>query len=1185
MIIIFLFLLPFVESVIPLMAIGMMGQMGVFKSHKDRRRKQDNIPPCESSDPLDTADDDCYTARWNLMVGYFPAHLGLKRMDNKVVQGEAEVEAVWNHISRDLEKISPVMYGTGGTSSKHSTTDGVVHLVKHISGATKLLANAANAGTKWMTDQLNRVTNDSGSDLRRLGDNIQTGIDAMWNGTEQSTARLEGSVRSKEDMMNMHASSALRAQVADLVEQERVLSNSVVNSQDMQAKYQASFTVQAEKVSQRDANLASRAETLNTSLPALGSTLLDLPVRAAVDSLVDQTAEEFQGSKRNVEDRASQIVSVATDDSCMHDLNDELGKLIVGTYDDTMAKVMNLTDLMDARLAVTTMLPNVSIALSNSTSIVRERARSWQTVTRDLDRGISKVSFSASAGIDSIKAESDQVVRDAQNQASVAQKKLALWYLKRLPRSPLIDALMDAQGAAIDGLSPSEASDKINAILKQLGSQSGGIAAQTDKLQQSAAQATTEAGNKVDAQAVALDAQLTSQDGSARVLAVGYSLDQASLSVSKSMREDTAVLGTELAETQQTVEDQLSQINQPPNLPEVQTNGMEQAAGVAGAASQLTQLGRENQVEIASLAKLNLDERPLDSLATAVATQDDRLAVSLSSLDKIPPPRAPGLDRGVVRSASQSLAARERDSDSGDRQADKDHMDGQLASVVTNTIRLNDRMSTGDERWANVLNQKQNEFLQALALLISRESYDQFNRSINTLLIDNPLRLKVPVVLLSSANEETRSNKTADLLAVLTNKLLGEMVFNPDLLQSIQKVIAGMEGVNHRFVKRVSEINNTFHMESANISELLSNFLFNLSATLVAVPDLFTDKLVRAKNDALLAGRNLAARTNLVREQLAVTDNAAQRTALLGDLTVLSQLVNLSSGSSFLPNASSGPLDKTRESIGSISSALAALPTSRGDAPGVAGMAATLLTGMSRVGTTTASSLVRGMEQDISDSQYDLGFANNKRRMGQLAFADSAAAVDSALMRKVDASLGHARDLGFDISALAGINANRTILESLRSVLFQVTSAADVVAAAAAASEDSVSTQLLLQERLAAAVLKVWQARPEYSFDVAEATQLEADMATRIISDTLDLESQNMQVRSLMNKTTSVSPFESDFSTALADLVNKTYFFHNRKNEESVYVERDIGNIGNMEKAVSESSLNTIQSLLSDLNY
>ena len=154
------------------LTLGLMAAFGVFNSHKDRRRKKDTNLPCESTNPLDTNDKDCFVYRWDKMVWYFSYHAHLKRLEKINVQGADEATALWAKTMTLNEQHENQIYGHAGTFLRPSKSSGIFHEASVLKSGAEQLNEAGIASIETLYRTLESATEDSFSDVRELKDNI-----------------------------------------------------------------------------------------------------------------------------------------------------------------------------------------------------------------------------------------------------------------------------------------------------------------------------------------------------------------------------------------------------------------------------------------------------------------------------------------------------------------------------------------------------------------------------------------------------------------------------------------------------------------------------------------------------------------------------------------------------------------------------------------------------------------------------------------------------------------------------------------------------------------------------------------------------------------------------------------------------------------------------------------------------
>ena len=295
-IILFLVVAIPVRSVLPLMAVGMMSHAGVFNSHKDRRRQKDKTPACESSNPLDTTDDDCYTARWNLMVGYFPAHLGLKRMDNKIVAGEAEVEKLWGAASSGMANNKASLSGPSGN---------VIEEAAVLTKAAAMLSRAFRDALISLGHTKETMSSNASSDVKEMKNITTVAFSALKDNVTDITAKEDASVTRNAVRMNQRASSVLRTAVAGLLDAERNVSFSVVGGVEKLEKVKMTTVSNLTALGSRiKDDLATKAESIKESID---TQLSDM--KTGFTDKSDRVAAAFEKGNERMIEKSSSITS------------------------------------------------------------------------------------------------------------------------------------------------------------------------------------------------------------------------------------------------------------------------------------------------------------------------------------------------------------------------------------------------------------------------------------------------------------------------------------------------------------------------------------------------------------------------------------------------------------------------------------------------------------------------------------------------------------------------------------------------------------------------------------------------------------------------------------------------------------------------------------------------------------
>jgi hypothetical protein len=208
----------------------LVGMSGIFNSHKNRRRKNDNLMPCESYDPLDTNDHDCFVLRWNRMTWYFGAHRNMKRLQRLIVNGEDETEKLMNSVDSDFEHLHRVIFGKAGTFFKPNRDYGLIADVaklKHVVGFLGEKAEDMNSRMEFTQEGIRALAESDLSAIKVLG------IEAMGN-LESDFADLLSSQQASNAMntavMTMAATRTLTTAALDIITGQKSAVDSMESS-------------------------------------------------------------------------------------------------------------------------------------------------------------------------------------------------------------------------------------------------------------------------------------------------------------------------------------------------------------------------------------------------------------------------------------------------------------------------------------------------------------------------------------------------------------------------------------------------------------------------------------------------------------------------------------------------------------------------------------------------------------------------------------------------------------------------------------------------------------------------------------------------------------------------------------------------------------------------------------------
>ncbi len=190
------------------LTVGLLWAFGVFNSHKDRRRKDDTVGACESTNPLDTNDPDCFALRFNNIASYYPYHANLKKMEKAVVRGQEEITSLWDKAYYQSQRLEDQIFGPGGTAKRPNSAYGLHHDVNLLTTASQQLQGVSVASIDGSINALERMNNNANNDVGTLKQNLAYGL---GNLTEAANAAM--GLQAKSTEMNTMVMTGMASKV------------------------------------------------------------------------------------------------------------------------------------------------------------------------------------------------------------------------------------------------------------------------------------------------------------------------------------------------------------------------------------------------------------------------------------------------------------------------------------------------------------------------------------------------------------------------------------------------------------------------------------------------------------------------------------------------------------------------------------------------------------------------------------------------------------------------------------------------------------------------------------------------------------------------------------------------------------------------------------------------------------
>ena len=476
--------------------VGLMGMMGVFNSHRTRRREKDRTPPCESTDPLDTNDNDCATTRFNKMVKYYPYHKNLEKLQRMVIQGEDETEGLMGHISKAIGRNQDQIFGIGGSSKKPSTSDGVKYETRLLLDASLQLQGATVATTDEMYDRAIQVTDNAIDDVRTLKEHLAESFSDLMMKYSLASKMQQASSKANTDRMNGAASAELRKSVREVLAKQRDIGGQIAQSQKDAQKLLKQYSTEKTRFA---ASLKDAADILDATENKLEN--LRSSSETSLGSMVTQTGAQVSQTGTKAHKRVADQVALLADDwqsqtkSALAASQDGWTNM-TGTL---MRQQKALADAVDedllnglssnATAAAQTAASNISDAIDATQSSLESRFRDSHSSVETISNANSAISLESLAGADGLSIESRQVASEMDTEAREVKQKLTDIASSGVSAGDsglrdLLGALAEAHGDAASSLHGSEAeyTQLIAQVLKQTGSDGQGISVELSQV-------------------------------------------------------------------------------------------------------------------------------------------------------------------------------------------------------------------------------------------------------------------------------------------------------------------------------------------------------------------------------------------------------------------------------------------------------------------------------------------------------------------------------------------------------------------------------------------------------------------------------------------------------------------------------------------------------------------------------
>ena len=400
-------------------AVGVVGALGAAAafggakaSHHGRRRSRDKVQACENTNPLDTTDDDCYVARWNLMVDYFPAHQGLQKADRDLVQTMAESQAAWSEAMMGIESANAALYGMD---------NGMVNQSVLLSNATAQMHRSYIGGVGSIYATLLNNTADAASDVRDLKKYLASALSSLLNSVTEMLAKQDKIASRNAELMNSRATGSLKSAVGTVVNRQGAVTAATAAGGPAFSNMQTAFVSDGKATA---ASLSDAADGLDT----FSGRMVDNAATVA-----EQVSGGMGESSDTVITRGNELtkhvnvqmdnVQVRTVNASIEALEDaqiswERNSAHVGA--DARTELSEAQDVIRDRLvqnvaaAAATFSSSLSDAVDNGTSNIRANVANMSAAVESFGAHIIGQSNSIATEADMLRGTANQVRDDTQ---------------------------------------------------------------------------------------------------------------------------------------------------------------------------------------------------------------------------------------------------------------------------------------------------------------------------------------------------------------------------------------------------------------------------------------------------------------------------------------------------------------------------------------------------------------------------------------------------------------------------------------------------------------------------------------------------------------------------------------------------------------------------------------------------
>lgn len=1003
-------------------------------SHHERRRAHDRAPPCESTGPLDTNDNDCATHRFNLLGQYYPFHQNLQKLERMVVQGEDEVEGLMSSISKATNEHSDIIFGTRGLKRD----------MKLLAEAERQLGKAADNVMETFANDQKRISDRALDDSDILPETIDQAFRNLKSATETKATSQELSARANIDSMNHGATMALSASVAGILSRQRDIAKLVRDQGLAQGEVERATDKKMKSFENRGTDVNDKLAHIEASREADRQSLSDqmaLAIKETASSFKAHTTPLIKSAGEQLDTLVGSINRRSIDARRAWVQQEQA--LMRANRQSIAEKVSSADTLIDTSLReelpqlISKTSSNISSTIAVlTTRIEQEQSARSQKFAHDLSRvlsGLSKQTREAVVRIVAAAGRTQPLSEDGQiDLARRIQKIISSG--SRTTHTELLSllrALGDAQADSHERLGTKETtiSESAGKFLEEAGSglfdSSDSIsdlykvlmlATQRDDVRMS----SLRPGSVTDLQIADLLREIQSEGGSIKSLCLAGVLGILSNGISRGSSEASEYLKSTNLDFENSVNRLMGSSDHRHIYVTHQTADIRES--VASLLRLVDDTGpRESLLE--PLLAADSNEFKLFDIANLLASHSDALANSLSQAVSNALQISSSNDSSKLQKMARMLLSKikaeegrsisSRDAQATDTWRLRNMIEGRhetiagLQSVIDASLaNYGSKSEVGGERFdqgMGQLSQQDDEIeREAQAAVSGMNEADSGMRAFignrNNKVSERITRSLKAIAADGISSSATETSTQLEQLALAVSMGATDISKTESLLtESLAGNAQTRENQQQEAFRRtLHELESSFAVLRRNESFILNGFLSAVNSSIEAIPRSIYDLYSMTDNEFRLSSLAIDDKIVRLREKLALTSSSMEKESLQQDLLLLEKLKAVAQGVSdsdyFLRSdidrnisTSQAELEHVRRSMNSVIAAISVL--SNGEAQATTGdlnlrstgeATATLIDGLSRLSNETSERLSHDAAQSALAAAFDLKFRKAK---------------------------------------------------------------------------------------------------------------------------------------------------------------------------------------------------------------